>query len=78
MTVTITQAQSHLAELIAKANAGEQIVITQDEKPIAQLVAAPPEKPKPQCGRGKGMLTIESEDDEHLKDFEEYMPPKGS
>ena len=28
----------------------------------------------PLPGRGKGMLTILSEDDDHLKDFAEYMP----
>lgn len=28
----------------------------------------------PTFGSGKGTLTIVSEDDEHLKDFKEYMP----
>ncbi len=32
------------------------------------------EEPRPLPGRAKGMLTIHSEDDEHLKDFAEYMP----
>lgn len=30
--------------------------------------------PRPLPGRGKGMLTVISEDDDHLKDFAEYMP----
>lgn len=74
MTVTINQAQAHLAELIAKVAVGEEVVITEGEKPVAQLVAAPAAKPKPQYGSCKGKLIILAEDDEHLKDFEEYMP----
>jgi GNAT superfamily N-acetyltransferase len=34
----------------------------------------PAEKPRPVPGRGRGKLVIVSDDDEHLKDFEEYMP----
>lgn len=35
----------------------------------------PPEKRlRPAPGLGKGMLTIISDDDDHLKDFAEYMP----
>jgi hypothetical protein len=26
------------------------------------------------CACGKGLITVISDDDEHLKDFEEYMP----
>jgi hypothetical protein len=29
---------------------------------------------RPMPGRAKGMLTILTEDDEHLDDFKEYMP----
>ena len=32
------------------------------------------DNPLPQFGSCKGMLTIISDDDEHLKDFAEYMP----
>ena len=75
MTVTLEEAQARLLELIAKAAQGELVVITSDGKAVAHLVAiAPAEpKPKPQFGRSKGMLTILAEDDEHLKDFADYM-----
>ena len=42
-------------------------------KPVARIVAGPGEQPRPVPGRGKGMLTVLSEDDDHLKDFAEYM-----
>jgi prevent-host-death family protein len=74
MTVTLEEAKIHLGELIAKVATGESVVITDHEKPVAQLVPPVPAKPRPQYGNCKGKLIILAEDDEHLKDFEEYMP----
>lgn len=74
MTVTLEEAKSQLGDLIAKVANGESVVITDQDKPVAQLVPAVPEKPRPQYGSCKGKLIILAEDDEHLKDFEEYMP----
>ena len=73
-TVTLEEAQSHLAEIIEKLPPGEGVVITRDDRPVARIVAESPDKPHPVPGRGKGMLTVISEDDEHLKDWAEYMP----
>jgi len=53
---------------------GEEVVVTRDDKPVARIIAGQGEKPCPMPGRGKGMLTVISEDDDHLKDFAEYMP----
>ncbi len=73
-TVTIEEAQAKLPELIDHLAAGEGLVITRDEQPIARLLAEPKLKRKPRKpGSAKGMLTILVEDDEHLKDFAEYM-----
>src|SRR3954454_3698888 len=45
--------------------------------PVAKLVSERP-KPKPGLrpppGLGKGVITVVSDDDEHLQDFAEYMP----
>jgi antitoxin (DNA-binding transcriptional repressor) of toxin-antitoxin stability system len=73
-TITIEEAQSHLAEIIDNLNPGEEVVLMKENTPVARIVAGPGEKPHPVPGRGKGMLTVISEDDEHLKDFAEYMP----
>jgi antitoxin (DNA-binding transcriptional repressor) of toxin-antitoxin stability system len=73
-TMTIQQAQSHLAEIIDKLTPGEEIVLVRDNRPVARLVAESAEKPAPVPGRGKGMLIIVSDDDEHLKDWAEYLP----
>jgi Protein of unknown function (DUF2281) len=42
--------------------------------PLAQVVPIRRTKPRPQFGSCKGMLTIVSDDDEHLEHFKEYMP----
>ena len=42
------------------------VVISQPRPPIG--------KRGPQFGNCRGMLTIVEEDDEHLKDFQDYMP----
>ena len=72
-TVTIQEAQAKLADLIHRLTPGEEVVITENDQPVAKLVASRAEKPRPLPGRCKGMLTIVADDDEHLKDFAEYM-----
>jgi antitoxin (DNA-binding transcriptional repressor) of toxin-antitoxin stability system len=73
-TVSIEEAQARLAELIDHLAAGEQLVITRNQQPIARLLVddKPGRQPR-KPGSAKGILTIVAEDDEHLKDFAEYM-----
>jgi antitoxin (DNA-binding transcriptional repressor) of toxin-antitoxin stability system len=74
LTITLEEAQSHLAEIIERLPPGKEMIITRDDRPVARIVAEPSDKPQPVPGRGKGMLTIISEDDEHLEDWAEYLP----
>ena len=75
-TVTLAEAQSHLPALIDQLMPGEELVITQDDKPVAKLTAT--EAPQPsvsrRAGSGRGELVIVSYDEDHLADFAEYMP----
>jgi len=73
-TMPLEQVEGHLAEIIAKLSPGEELVLIRNDKPVAKLIGVPGETPRPLPGRGKGMLTILSEDEEHLKHFAEYMP----
>lgn len=76
-TITIEEAQAKLPELIEKLGPGEEIVITRDAQPVAKLLSQrvpSPNGTRRVPGRGKGMITIISDDDEHLKDFSDYMP----
>jgi antitoxin (DNA-binding transcriptional repressor) of toxin-antitoxin stability system len=74
-TVTIEEAQANLPEIIDKLAPGEELIITRNQQPVAKLVGQKRSVRKPrQPGTCKGMLTVVSEDDEHLEDFKEYMP----
>jgi antitoxin (DNA-binding transcriptional repressor) of toxin-antitoxin stability system len=73
-TVTLEEAQAKLPELIEHLAVGEELLITRNQEPIARLIAEEKPKRKPRkAGSAKGMLTILADDDEHLKDFAEYM-----
>lgn len=39
-TVKIAEAKAHFSELVARAEAGEEIVISRGNKPVAKLVSA--------------------------------------
>lgn len=73
-TMSIEEVQATLPEIISKLGPGEEVVITRDNQPVAELRSLATEKPQPRFGSCKGMLTIVTEDEEHLEDFKEYMP----
>ncbi len=74
-TVTVEEAQARLPELIDTLPPGAEVVITRQDQPVARLVGQEARSNKPrQPGSAKGVLTIVADDEEHLKDFKEYMP----
>lgn len=73
-TVSLEEAQAQLPELLEKVASGQEIIITRDDAPLAQLTPIRKPKPQPQFGSCKGMLTIVADDEEHLEHFKEYMP----
>lgn len=74
-TVTIEEAQSRLPVLIAELKPGEEVLIVQHNQPVARLVGEERKaRKRRQAGFAKGVLAIIEEDEEHLKDFKEYMP----
>ncbi len=74
--ISIDQAQRKLAELIDQLLPGEEIVICDNERPVAKLIKLPnPARTRRRTpGLCKGMITIISDDDDHLEDFKDYMP----
>lgn len=57
-TVTIEQAQADLPKLIARVEAGEEIVIARGEEPAVRLTPVEKAKPKRVPGRLKGKVTL--------------------
>ena len=74
-TVTLEEAQAKLPDIIHRLTTGEEVVITEGGQTVARLVREQqPAWQRPGPGLCKGMMTIVADDDEHLKDFAEYMP----
>lgn len=72
--ITLEEAQAGLVDIIHKLTPGEEVVITENNQPVAKLVATPLPRLRPEPGLCKGWITIVSDDNEHLKDFAKYMP----
>jgi antitoxin (DNA-binding transcriptional repressor) of toxin-antitoxin stability system len=73
-TVSIEQAAARLGELVGTLKPGDEIVLTEHDQPIARILPSERKRLRRKSGSCKGMLIIHQEDDEHLKDFGEYMP----
>ena len=58
-TVTIHVAKTTLSQLIARAEAGEEIVIARDKTPVAKLVPIAPKAPKRAPGAMKGKIALD-------------------
>jgi len=69
---TIHAAKTNLSKLLARAEAGEEIIIARGKQPIVKLapLAEPPPKPKRVPGRLKGLLEIGPEFFEPLPEEE--------
>jgi antitoxin (DNA-binding transcriptional repressor) of toxin-antitoxin stability system len=83
-TITLQEAQTTLPELIHRLPAGEGVVITENDKPVAQLIvplmfgrAAPRPRPPvtgiPKAGALEGLLVVPDDFKEPLEELREYM-----
>jgi prevent-host-death family protein len=73
--VTVDEAQAKLKELIGKLAPGEEIVITENQRPVAKLVGERPARPpRPAPGLGRGSILYMAPDfDEPLEEFKDYV-----
>ena len=62
-----------LPELIDSVINGEEVVFTQNDLPVAKLVAVHQVKPRPQFGSAKGLFVMSDDFDAPLEDFDEYQ-----
>lgn len=66
----IAKAKSNLSKLLELAIKGEEIVITQDNKPVAKI--SPIKRPLKR-GSAKGKVWMSDDFDQPLEDFQEYL-----
>jgi antitoxin (DNA-binding transcriptional repressor) of toxin-antitoxin stability system len=74
-SVTIQEAQSRLTDLIHRLSPGEEVVITENDQPIARIVPTPvrAKKTARQLGTMRGSVLYMAPDfDAPLEDFKEY------
>lgn len=65
----VHQAKTHLSRLLARAEAGEEVVISRGGKPVARLVAIAPPKKRNVLGMDRGKIWI-------ADDFDAPLPPE--
>jgi prevent-host-death family protein len=69
-TVTIHTAKTTLSQLVARAEAGEEIILARGNMPIAKIVPYQPVAPKRQFGAFRGVVSVGPEFFEPLPDDE--------
>jgi len=65
-TVNMHEAKTHFSKLIARVEAGEEIVIARDGVPVARLVAIRQTVPRRAPGRDRGLFTVPEDFDAPL------------
>jgi prevent-host-death family protein len=73
-TLPLEEAQARLPELLEHLAPGDEIVLTRKGQPVAKLVGSRPARKRRQPSNCKGMLTIISDEDEHLEHFKNHVP----
>ena len=71
--VNIHDAKTRLSSLIARAEAGEEIIIARANKPVVRLVPVQAAPVQRQLGEAKGMVEILSDFNELPEDFMEHF-----
>jgi prevent-host-death family protein len=72
-TVNVHEAKTHLSRLLARVEAGEEIVIARAGKPIAVLSPAAERPPDRVPGYDRGKVVIHPSFDDPIPELEEYF-----
>ena len=72
-TVNIHDAKTRLSSLIARAEAGEEIIIARANRPVARLVPIRETKVQRRLGEAKGLVEISPDFDDLPDDFMEHF-----
>lgn len=71
--VNVHEAKTHLSRLLARVQAGEEIVIARAGKPIARLAAVDDRPPERASGLGRGQVVIHDTFDDPIPELEGYF-----
>jgi len=76
MNVSLQEAQANLPELVRSLAPGEEVLIVDNDRPVARLLPAAgrPERPPRRPGTLRGtVIHMAADFDAPLEDFKEYM-----
>jgi prevent-host-death family protein len=73
VAVNMHEAKSSLSRLVKLAEAGEEVVIARNGKPVVRLTRIKPAKRELPWGVFKGKMTIADDFDAPLEDFKDYL-----
>ena len=73
ITVNVHEAKAQLSALIARAEAGEEIVIARANKPVVRLVPVAPQKVQRRVGEARGLVRIAPDFDNLPEDLMEHF-----
>jgi antitoxin (DNA-binding transcriptional repressor) of toxin-antitoxin stability system len=75
-TIAMEDIKLTLPQLLDSLTPGDEVILTRNQQPVAKLVSEQPRmaRQRPSPGLGKGLIAVIADDDEHVKDFGEYMP----
>lgn len=74
MNMSVAEAKAIFFELIKRAEAGEEILVTRHGKVVARVMPPETESVLPRIGALKEQIWISDDFDEPLEEFKEYMP----
>ena len=73
-TVTLQEAQARLSDLIHGLTPGDEVVITENDQPVARLSRSEPKTQWPcKAGSARGKIRMAPDFDAPLEEFKEYM-----
>lgn len=70
--VELRDPKGELGQLVDRVAHGEEVVITRDGEPVAEIVPIRQKKPR-EFGSGRGTFIMSPDFDEPLDDFKDYQ-----
>jgi len=70
--VDFAQAEASFAELLGRVQAGEEVIVTRANVPVARITPATPRNNRRRFGAAKNLFRVAVDFDEPLADFAQY------
>ncbi len=73
--ITLDEAVERLPELVRELKQGDEVILVENEIPLARILPPEPTRPQPKRGNMKGRVLYMAPDFDAIPEgFEEYLP----